>query len=71
MDPDPSLDLDSSQMYTECLSQERAKLRAFPRHWGPENTQPSPSLTPTLVTVVCDGGQSNHMETTNYMYHYF
>ena len=35
---------------TECWSQGRAKLRDFPRHCGAENTQPSPSFTPTLGT---------------------
>ena len=33
---------------TECWSQGRAKLRAFPHHLAQENTQLSPSLTPTL-----------------------
>ena len=33
---------------TECWSQGRAKLCAFPRHLARENTQLSPSLTPTL-----------------------
>ena len=36
--------------HTECWSQGRAKLRAFLRHLARENTQLSPSLTPTLVT---------------------
>ena len=35
-------------IYTECWSQRRAKLRAFPRHLAQENTQLSPSLIPTL-----------------------
>ena len=33
---------------TECWSQGRAKLRAFPHHLARENTQLNPSLTPTL-----------------------
>ena len=37
---------------TECWSQGRAKLRAFPRHLAQENTQLSPSLTPTLGTYI-------------------
>ena len=37
--------------YTECWSQGRAKLRDFPLHCGAENTQPSPSFTPTLGTL--------------------
>ena len=36
---------------TECWSQLRAKLRAFPRHLARENTQLSLSLTPTLGTA--------------------
>ena len=38
------------ECYTECRSQGRAKLPAFPRHLARENTQLSPSLTPTLGT---------------------
>ena len=33
---------------TDELTEGRAKLRDFPRHCGLENTQPSPSFTPTL-----------------------
>ena len=36
------------RLYVQCWSQGRAKLRAFPRHLERENTQLSPSLTPTL-----------------------
>ena len=36
------------RLCTECWSQGRAKLRDFLRHLARENTQLSPSLTPTL-----------------------
>ena len=42
-----------SKSPTECWSQGRAKLRDFLRHCGAENTQPSPSFTPTLGTDEC------------------
>ena len=37
-----------SYLSTQCWGQGRAKLRAFPHHLARENTQLSPSLTPTL-----------------------
>ena len=37
---------------TECWSQGRAKLRAFPHHLARENTQLNPSLTPTLGSLL-------------------
>ena len=44
----PDVDHISGTECTESRSQGRAKLRAFPHHLARENTQLSPSLTPTL-----------------------
>ena len=40
--------------FTECWSQGRAKLRDFLRNLARENTQLSPSFTPTLGIVVTE-----------------